>query len=107
MKISGCIKPNMKHFNWFNFSRVTCFGLATAFITGFYCTFCVWFLELLASQWTGPDRSRYSKSRVTVNTALSKTTGGEAEQHGAAAATQEMIQDLKTPPGVIFLTLYQ
>ncbi|MEQ2227120.1 hypothetical protein ILYODFUR_034460 [Ilyodon furcidens] len=37
----------------------SCFGLATAFITGFYCAICVWFLEHIRGlQWTGLDRSR-------------------------------------------------
>ncbi|MEQ2221941.1 hypothetical protein ILYODFUR_020829, partial [Ilyodon furcidens] len=97
MKISGCIKQKMKQFNLF----WTCYGIYHWLLlsdlpmvlgapTGF------------AADRTRTDQSRYSKSRVTVNTALSETTGGEAEQHGGAAATQEMIQDLKTPPGVIF-----
>ncbi|MEQ2227690.1 hypothetical protein ILYODFUR_000871 [Ilyodon furcidens] len=34
---------------------------------------------------TGPEQIQ-CKSRVTVNTGLSETTEGEAEQHGAAAA---------------------
>ncbi|MED6252070.1 hypothetical protein ATANTOWER_006654 [Ataeniobius toweri] len=54
---------------------------------------------------TGPEQMQ-CKSRVTVNTAPSQTTGGEVSSMEQQQQTQGMIQDLKTLPGVIVFKLY-